>query len=134
MKGQDTMDNEKITVTEPAEEKVAKHEMKISPLARIIESDKGYDMRLDMPGALEKTVEIGIENGVLSIDAVRGDEPVEGGHIVREEFPMADYHAAYEIPDRIDTENIKARLNCGVLSIFLPKRKEAMARKILLSA
>lgn len=127
------MDNDKLTETEKTA-KVEKHELKVSPMARIIESDVGYEIRLDMPGAIEKSVEIGIEDGVLSIDAVREDMPVDGGHLIREEFPMADYHADYEIPDRIDVEAIKAKLSNGVLSITLPKRAEARSRKILLSA
>lgn len=125
------MDKDKIVETEKAEQ-VAKHELKVSPMARITESDVGYEIRLDMPGAIEKTVEIGIDDGVLSIDAVREEDPVEG-HLIREEFPMADYHADYEIPDRVDVEAIKAKLANGVLTITLPKRAEARSRKILLS-
>ena len=87
-----------------------------------------------MPGAIEKTVEIGIDDGVLSIDAVREEDSVEGGRLIREEFPMADYHADYEIPDRVDVEAIKAKLSNGVLTIDLPKRAEARSRKIVLGA
>lgn len=127
------MDTDKIVETEKAEQ-VSKHELRVSPMARIIESDAGYEIRLDMPGAIEKTVEIGIEDGVLSIDAVREEDAVEGGRLIREEFPMADYHADYEIPDRVDVEGIKAKLANGILTIILPKRAEARSRKIVLSA
>lgn len=135
MKGWTTMDTDtdKIVETEKAD-KIAKHELTVSPAARIIESDVGYEIRLDMPGAIEKTVEIGIDDGVLSIDAVREEDSVEGGRLIREEFPMADYHADYEIPDRVDVEAIKARLANGILTIVLPKRAEARSRKIVLGA
>lgn len=126
-------DTDKIVETEKTD-KAAKHELTVSPMARIMESDVGYEIRLDMPGAIEKTVEIGIDDGVLSIDAVREEDSVEGGRLIREEFPMADYHADYEIPDRVDVEAIKAKLSNGVLTIDLPKRAEARSRKIVLGA
>ena len=47
---------------------------------------------------------------------------------------MADYHADYEIPDRVDVEAIRAKLSNGVLTIALPKRAEARSRKIVLGA
>lgn len=123
------------TVNETAEATPMKnHDLTVSPLARIFEGTNGYEIRLDMPGAQEKTIQIGIENNLLSIDAIREDTPFENGEIIREEFPIADYHTAYKVPDRVDTEAISAKFTNGVLTLVLPKRAESKMRKISVTA
>lgn len=110
------------------------HDMTVSPLARIFENENGYQIRLDMPGAQEKTIQIGIENNRLTIDAIREDAPFENGEIIREEFPMADYHTAYKVPDRVEADAITAKFANGVLTLLLPKRAESKMRKITVTA
>lgn len=133
----DTNDNVTQTAVEAVKQEspAAKpHDLKVSPMARVLESAAGYEIRLDVPGAVEKNVQINVEDQLLTIDAIREDAPIENARLIREEFPLADYRAVYEIPDRVDIEGIRAHLANGVLTLTLPKRDEARARRILVNA
>ncbi len=110
------------------------HDLKVSPMARVLESAAGYEIRLDVPGTAEKDVQINVEDRILTIDAIREDAPFGASRLIREEFPLADYRAVYELPDRVDVEGIRAHLANGVLTLTLPKRDEARPRHILVNA
>ena len=45
---------------------------------------------------------------------------------MRKEFDYASFQRSFLIPETIDKKNIKANYKNGLLSIELPKRKEAI--------
>ena len=131
----DEMNTNEVAVEkkEAVREEQKAHDLRISPMARIAEGEAGYGIWLDMPGVSEKAVKISVEDQVLRVDAIREDLPESLGNLIREDMPVADYHVAYEIPDRVDVERISAKLANGVLAVTLPKREEARSRRILVN-
>ena len=129
----DEMNTNEVAVEkkEPVCEEPKAHDLKVSPMARIAEGENGFRIWLDMPGVADKAVKVSVEEQVLRIDAIRDDEPEAYGSLIREDMPMADYHVAYEIPDRVDVDRISAKLANGVLIVSLPKRAEARSRRIV---
>ena len=131
----DEMNTNEVAVEkkEPACEEPKAHDLKVSPMARIAEGDTGFRIWLDMPGVSEKAVKVSVEEQVLRIDAIREDVEDSFGYLIREDMPVADYHVAYEIPDRVDVDRISAKLANGVLIVSLPKREEARSRRIVVN-
>jgi HSP20 family molecular chaperone IbpA len=91
------------------------------PRVDIYESDGKIVLVADMPGVDEKSVDITLENNVLTIS---GDvEPIqsEGYDLAYAEYRVGDYQRSFSLSDQVDQENIEATLKDGVLRLSLPK-------------
>jgi HSP20 family molecular chaperone IbpA len=84
----------------------------------------------NMPGVDQESVDVGVENGVLTIEGrVRIDNP-QGYDLVGQEFGNGRYRRDFTLSDVVDAENIKARMRQGVLDVTIPKNKKGAAKKI----
>ena len=104
------------------------------PRADIYETDDEIVVVADMPGVDEDTVDITLENNVLTINGYA--EPVEtkGYTLAYAEYRVGDYERAFSLSDEIDREKIEAKLKDGVLRLHLPKVTEARVRRIAVKA
>jgi HSP20 family molecular chaperone IbpA len=100
------------------------------PHVDILENDSELCLRADMPGVAEKSVQVSLEDGVLSI---RGDvslAPYEKLTPVYTEYEVGNYEQRFRLSNQIDGTRIEARLSDGVLELHLPKAAEAQPRQI----
>ena len=67
-----------------------------------------------------------LENDTLTISTTSEKESSEENVFMRKEFDYASFQRSFRISETIDTKNIKADYKNGLLSIELPKRKEAI--------
>jgi len=106
-------------------------EAMLSPRTEILESDKNYMIRLDMPGVNKDDLSIEVEDQVLTIKAQREFEEQEGyRHLRSEHAGRISYERSFNLGRQIDVEKIKAELRDGVLTVVLPKTGQALARRI----
>jgi HSP20 family protein len=85
----------------------------------------------DMPGVVEKNIDITLEKNVLTINGyIANVEEPEEYELVHSEYGIGDYQRSFTLPDEIDRDNIEASLSHGVLRVTLPKAPEAQTRKI----
>lgn len=87
-------------------------------------------LKADLPGLGDEDVEISLENDVLTLKARRPAHAPEGARVVRSERGTLSVAQRYELPCRVDAEATSASMKDGVLTITLPKAKEARARRI----
>lgn len=71
------------------------------------EDDKGWTLRLDVPGIAREQLSIGIEGAVVRIET--------------QAEAARQYKAAYELPQDIDVAASEAKLENGVLTLKLAK-------------
>jgi HSP20 family protein len=91
------------------------------PRVDIYEDDSEIVLMADMPGVDETSVDITLEDGVLTIS---GDvEPMqpEGYSLAYAEYRVGDYQRRFSVSNQVDQENIEATLKDGVLRLCLPK-------------
>ena len=68
-----------------------------------------------------------LEEDTLTISTTAENEIVQNDtQFTRREFDYASFTRSFRIPETIDTKSIKANYKNGLLSIVLPKRKEAI--------
>jgi len=104
------------------------------PRADIYETSKGITVLADMPGVDERSVDITLENNVLTITGyVEPDEP-EGRSLAYSEYRVGDYERAFSMSDQIDQDGIDALVRDGVLRLYLPKIAEPRRRRIAIRA
>jgi HSP20 family protein len=93
------------------------------PGVDILETDAGLLLRADLPGVTKETLDLVIEDNVLKIFGRSVVSLPDDAKPTHHEFRMGDFYRSFILGDEIDTENIKAELENGVLSLRLPKRK-----------
>src|SRR5215467_5437835 len=97
-----------------------------APSVDIFETDNELVLKADVPGIDQKDIDIRIENGTLSIKGERKFEKEEknkGFH--RMERSYGSFVRYFTLPDTVDSENVKADYQGGVLTLTLPKKEIA---------
>jgi HSP20 family protein len=103
------------------------------PRADIYETNDGITVVADMPGVDENSVDITLEQNVLTINGYT--TPVEPGgyRLAYAEYQVGDYQRRFTISEQIDRDKIEAVVKDGVLRLHLP-RVEPTTRKIAVKA
>ena len=89
-----------------------------------------YVLNADMPGLDPGSVDIDIDGQLLSIRARRTADDREGVSWIARERPFGAYLRQFNLGEGIDSENIAAHYDNGVLSVLLPVSERAKPRKI----
>jgi HSP20 family molecular chaperone IbpA len=103
------------------------------PSADIYENDEAVYLVCDLPGVSDESVDITLEENVLTINGYVDFTAPEGYQLAYAEYRVGDYQRRFAISNEIDQEHIEAKLNNGVLRLTLPKAKPE-ARKISIQA
>lgn len=103
----------------------------VTPRADILEGEKDYVIRLDLPGVNREDLNIELEDNTLTISAQRNLEAPEGYRYLHgEQVGKALYRRTFTLGRGIDGANISAKLDRGSLTVTLPKSEQALARRI----
>jgi HSP20 family protein len=105
-----------------------------TPDVDIIERKDDIVVVADMPGIDENSVDITLENNLLSIyGKVDWDIP-KGLKFIHGEYGIGDYQRVFTLTGDIDRNKIQATVNNGVLKIVLSKGDAVRTRKIVVNA
>ena len=98
-----------------------------TPAVNITEKEDAFHLELVAPGKEKKDFDVELEEDTLTISTTSDNGIVEDDtQFTRREFDYASFNRSFRIPETIDTKCIKANYKNGLLSIILPKRKEAI--------
>lgn len=104
------------------------------PLVDIVETEQALLLVSELPGVDESGVDVTIEKNILTIKGTVGRETPDGFKLGYEEYGVGDYERSFTLPNEIDREGIQASMRDGVLTLTLPKTKQAVARKVTVTA
>lgn len=96
-----------------------------APAINVMESDKDYMVELAAPGLKKEDFSVNInDDGNLVIKMEKKEEKKEENktsHYLRREFSFSKYEQTLILPDDVEKEEIRAKMENGVLTIDLPK-------------
>lgn len=92
------------------------------------EDDEHVYVEADLPGVVDKDLEITAHNGMLFIRGER--RPEEGRTYLYNGRTYGRFEHVIALPAAVTAEAVQAKLTGGVLSVVLPKTPEAKPRKI----
>jgi len=93
------------------------------------EDDKAYHVDIELPGMNEKDVEVTLSDGLLTVSGEKkAAEAEKGERFFRRERAYGSFRRTLPLPGEVDEGKIKAEFHNGVLTIDLPKTKEAQAK------
>jgi len=95
-------------------------------------TDKSVLVRIDIPGVDPKEVEISIEDNRLLVRGTRTpcEEAAKDEQCWYNETRRGDFHRVIDLPENVDGSKAAASGENGVLTIKMPKKKEAKAKVI----
>jgi HSP20 family protein len=102
-----------------------------SPQVDIIEDEKEYLIKADLPEMKKDDVKVTMENGVLCISGERKTEKEEKNkkyHRIERSF--GSFERAFTLPEDADANKIAADFKDGVLRVHLPKSPAAKPKPI----
>lgn len=105
-----------------------------NPDVDIIERKDSIIVLADMPGVDENSVDVTLENDVLSIYGKVDGEVHEKLRLIHGEYGIGDYQRIFTLFGDISREKIQATVKNGVLRVTLPKAEATATRKILVKA
>ncbi len=93
--------------------------------------DDSFLIRVDLPGVSPESVDLTVEENVLTIKAERPAPPVSDGvEAVITERPYGHFVRQVFLGTNLDTENIRAEYEAGVLTLMIPVAEHAKPRRI----
>ena len=129
-----TMELEKQEVTTAEETERTRDTRCFIPRSDIYELDDQIVIVADVPGVDEKSIEITLDKNILTIDAQVEPAIPQGYSLSLAEYEVGDFQRSFRLSNEIDRTKIQAKVKNGVLRLYLPKAKEALARKISVKA
>lgn len=103
------------------------------PEVDIYETPDSLWLWADMPGVDEQSLEINVDNSMLSIEGRVSLKDYENLAPVYTEYNVGNYARRFTLSNEIDTARIQARMTNGVLELQLPKAESAKPRRISIS-
>ena len=103
------------------------------PVTDIFETEQALTVVLEMPGVSKESVEVGVENDVITITGRIDSSKYEGLQPLYTEYNIGNYSRSFQISSKIEQEGIKAELKDGVMTLVLPKAEKTMPRRISVS-
>ncbi|HVM81055.1 MAG TPA: Hsp20/alpha crystallin family protein [Stellaceae bacterium] len=129
------MANEQALDVREKKELVTKEEKTVParyyvPATDIYETEAALTVVMELPGVDKKDLDLAVENDVLRVEGRIDLGKYEGLEPLYTEYNVGHFSRSFTLSRKIDQAAIQAELEDGVLTLTLPKAKEAQPRKI----
>jgi HSP20 family protein len=102
-----------------------------APAVDVYEDEHKVSLKIEVPGIDEKDIDVRVENNTLTVHGERKIEKEEKEENYRRvERQYGSFTRTFTLPTTVDTENVSANYDKGVLKITLPKKAEAKPKQI----
>ena len=99
-----------------------------TPAVNVKEDDKGFNIEVAVPGFKKEDFTIELTKGQLVIAAeVTTEQGDKKEKYTRKEFNSQSFRRVFKVPEVVDSEQIDASYENGILHINLPKKEAAIA-------
>lgn len=95
------------------------------PVVNILETAEGFRLEVAAPGLAKEDFQITVEKNLLTIAAQKESAKVEESiKVHRREFAFGAFERSFRLPENLDTDNVAATFNNGILYVNLVKKPE----------
>lgn len=89
-----------------------------------------FVVEFDLPGVKAENVDLDVERNVLTVKAERPITDTQDTELVAAERPRGVFSRQLILGDNLDTDQVKAEYDAGVLRLTIPVSEKAKPRKI----
>jgi len=101
------------------------------PPVDVYEDEHSVQLKLEVPGIEEKDLDVKVENNTLTVSGERKfekEQKEENFHRIERRY--GSFSRSFTLPNTVNTEDVNASYDNGVLTIKLGKRAEAKPKQI----
>ena len=99
---------------------------KWTPSVDVSETEAGFEVRAELPGVAKDDLHVSIKDNLLTLSGEKRQEKVDDTHNYRRvERRYGSFQRRFALPREVETDNIKAEFNDGVLTLSIPKPEAA---------
>lgn len=102
-----------------------------SPSVDVFEKGENIEVKVELPGMKQADIEVSVSDDILT---VRGEREPESGvkdeDYSRSEIAYGSFYRAIALPARVDTKNIEAVYEDGMLRVTLQRAAGTKPRKV----
>ena len=95
-----------------------------------IRGENGVELRFDLPGVDQESIDVTVDGGVLTVTARRSEEYTSSQKPFVRGRAMGTFTRRVRLSDAVDADNITAGYDRGVLTVYVPVAEKAQPRKI----
>jgi HSP20 family protein len=102
-----------------------------SPLVDVIEEDKEYLIKAEIPEVDRDHVKVTVNNGTLTISGERKlekEDQTKKYHRVERSY--GSFVRSFTLPDQVEAGKVAADFKNGLLTVRLPKAEKALPREV----
>lgn len=101
------------------------------PATNIVENEKDFRVELSAPGFNKTDIKVEVENDTLVISGEHKEETKEeNANYTRKEFNYGSFKRSFSLPENVNTDNVEAKYENGILTITLPKIAEEKLKTV----
>ncbi len=102
-----------------------------TPVADIIETEKEYVIKAELPEVNKEDVKVTLDNGVITISGERrqSKEQTDENEIRVESF-YGTFSRSFSLPENVDVKSVRAESKDGVLRIRIPKTQTTTSKPV----
>lgn len=93
------------------------------PYTNVFEDEWVYKYEIITPGLSKENLQIEINGETLTFSGERKDEKTDNGDYVSKEYHYNKFFRTFVIPTNVVSEEIYAKTENGITTIYLPKEK-----------
>jgi len=105
------------------------------PPVNVFDHGDAYVVKAEVPGVDPDKIEINVEDDTITLRGRRAfAEPAASAAYHRRERGQGEFRRMIRLPGRVAADEAKAQTRNGVLTVTIPKAKEARPRRVQIEA
>lgn len=104
------------------------------PPVNVFRDEEGYVARFEVPGVASGDLNVEAQGRSLQVSGKRAPKEHAGGSVHRRECWSGEFSRSLQFPEDADTSRARAQCSNGILTVRVPQREEAKARRIAVNA
>lgn len=102
----------------------------VVPQVNVYDDGRSFLVRADLPGVDKQSLEITAQGNQLTLKGERVIHPPSEGRFIRRECVEGKFVRTVTLTEQVDSEQVSATFQNGVLEVLLPRVPERQPRKI----
>ena len=102
-----------------------------TPLVDVVEEDKEFIIKAEIPEVDRDNVKVTVNNGMLTISGERRlekEDKTQKYHRVERSY--GSFARSFALPEHVEAEKVTANFKDGLLTLRLPKTEKALPREV----
>ncbi len=102
------------------------------PAVNILENNDAFTIEMAVPGFKKRDFHIEVNDGVLTVSAEKEmvSEEKENEWFIRKEFTNHSFARSFTLPELVESDDIKAKYENGILRVTVPKMEQAKPKPV----